>query len=87
MLTRRIFLALSQPGEALIERLGLWESDLVLLMPVRITQAKNIEYAIQVTAALKQRESSLHCSSLVRLIRMTQQIWNIIEACRNSVTR
>lgn len=48
-------LALSQPGEALIERLGLWESDLVLLMPVRVTQAKNIEYAIQVTAALKQR--------------------------------
>ena len=48
-------LALSQPGEALIERLGLLDSDLVLLMPVRVTQAKNIEYAIQVTAALKQR--------------------------------
>ena len=47
-------LALSQPGEALIQRLGLWESDLVLLMPVRVTQAKNIEYAFQVIAALKQ---------------------------------
>ena len=51
-------LALSQPGEALIQRLGLWESDLVLLMPVRVTQAKNIEFAFQVIAALKQR--SIH---------------------------
>jgi glycosyltransferase involved in cell wall biosynthesis len=35
--------------------LGLLESDLVLLMPVRVTQAKNIEYALRVTAALKAR--------------------------------
>jgi mannosylglucosylglycerate synthase len=46
-------LGLSQPGAALIQRLGVWESDLVLLMPVRVTQAKNIEFALQVVAALK----------------------------------
>ncbi len=39
----------------LIERLNLGESDLILLMPVRITQAKNIEYAIKVVAALKSK--------------------------------
>jgi glycosyltransferase involved in cell wall biosynthesis len=48
-------LGLSLEGQALIERLGLWESDLVMLMPVRVTQAKNIEFAFQVTAALKAR--------------------------------
>ena len=31
------------------------EADLVLLMPVRITQAKNIEFALQVTASLKSK--------------------------------
>jgi glycosyltransferase involved in cell wall biosynthesis len=46
-------LGLTPQGAALIERLGLWESDLIMLMPVRVTQAKNIEFAIQVTAALK----------------------------------
>ena len=48
-------LALSERGLALIERLHLWESDLNLLMPVRVTQAKNIELAFLVLAALKQR--------------------------------
>jgi glycosyltransferase involved in cell wall biosynthesis len=48
-------LGLSQEGLALIERLGLWQSDLVMLMPVRVTQAKNIEFAFQVGAALKER--------------------------------
>jgi glycosyltransferase involved in cell wall biosynthesis len=48
-------LALSEPGAALIDRLGLWDSDLNLLMPVRVTQAKNIELALQVVAALKER--------------------------------
>jgi glycosyltransferase involved in cell wall biosynthesis len=46
-------LGLSEQGQALVERLGLLESDLVLLMPVRVTQAKNIEYALRVVAALK----------------------------------
>jgi glycosyltransferase involved in cell wall biosynthesis len=35
--------------------LDLLESDLVLLMPVRVTRAKNIEYALHLTAALKAR--------------------------------
>ena len=48
-------LGLSIEGMALIERLGLLESDLTLLMPVRVTQAKNIEYALHLTAALKER--------------------------------
>lgn len=48
-------LGLSGEGAALIERLGLLEADLVLLMPVRVTQAKNVEYALQVVAALKER--------------------------------
>jgi glycosyltransferase involved in cell wall biosynthesis len=48
-------LGLSTQGQALITRLGLLESDLVLLMPVRVTRAKNIEYALHVVAALKAR--------------------------------
>jgi glycosyltransferase involved in cell wall biosynthesis len=35
--------------------LGLLVSDLILLMPVRVTRAKNIEFALQVVAALKAR--------------------------------
>ncbi|MBN1887577.1 MAG: glycosyltransferase family 4 protein [Thermoflexales bacterium] len=50
-------LGLSEEGYALAKRLGLLESDLVLLMPVRVTQAKNIEYALRVVAALKAH----HC--------------------------
>jgi glycosyltransferase involved in cell wall biosynthesis len=46
-------LGLSSEGMALIERLGLLDSDLILLMPVRVTQAKNIEYALRVLAHLK----------------------------------
>jgi glycosyltransferase involved in cell wall biosynthesis len=46
-------LGLSPEGIALVERLGLLDQDLVLLMPVRVTQAKNIEYALGVVAALK----------------------------------
>lgn len=49
-------LALSKDGVALIDRLHLWESDLNLLMPVRVTQAKNIEFALHVVAALKERD-------------------------------
>ena len=46
---------LSPPGRALIDRLGVMENDLIILMPVRITAAKNIELALQVIAALKAR--------------------------------
>lgn len=38
---------------SLAKRLGLVEAGVIVLMPVRITQAKNIEYALQVTAALR----------------------------------
>jgi glycosyltransferase involved in cell wall biosynthesis len=48
-------LGLSAEGQALASRLGLLESDLVLLMPVRVTRAKNVEYALHVVAALKER--------------------------------
>jgi len=51
----RTLLGLSAAGYELVNRLGLLESDLILLMPVRVTQAKNIEYALQVVAALKAR--------------------------------
>lgn len=49
-------LALPDDGLALINRLHLWESDLNLLMPVRVTQAKNIELALFVVAVLKERD-------------------------------
>jgi mannosylglucosylglycerate synthase len=48
-------LGLSDEGNALLDQLCLWKSDLVLLMPVRITQAKNIEFGMRVVAALKRR--------------------------------
>jgi mannosylglucosylglycerate synthase len=48
-------LALSPEGQALIDRLDLWQAGLILLMPVRVTQAKNIEFALEVMAALKAR--------------------------------
>jgi glycosyltransferase involved in cell wall biosynthesis len=48
-------LGLSPEGLELIERLNLLQSDLNLLMPVRVTQAKNIELALHLTAALKSR--------------------------------
>ncbi len=51
----KMLLGLSAEGAALVEHLGLLEQDLVLLMPVRVTQAKNIEYALRVVAALKAR--------------------------------
>jgi glycosyltransferase involved in cell wall biosynthesis len=51
----RVLLGLSDDGYDLVSRLGLLESDLVLLMPVRVTQAKNIEYALRVVAAVKER--------------------------------
>jgi len=50
-----VLFGLSPDGCNLITKLGLLESDLILLMPVRVTQAKNIEYALHVVAALKAR--------------------------------
>lgn len=43
----------TEAGRELIERLDLLSSDLILLMPMRVTQAKNIELALRVVAALK----------------------------------
>jgi glycosyltransferase involved in cell wall biosynthesis len=48
-------LGISDLGMALIDRLELWDSDLNLLMPVRVTQAKNIELAVRLVAALRER--------------------------------
>lgn len=48
-------LGLSRVGLTLIDRLGLWDAGLILLMPVRVTEAKNIELAIHVAAVLKAR--------------------------------
>lgn len=44
---------LTAEGWQLVQRLDLLAADLILLMPVRVTRAKNIEYALDVTAALK----------------------------------
>lgn len=49
----QMLLGLTAEGHALIRRLDLLNGDLILLMPVRVTHAKNIEYALQVLAALK----------------------------------
>jgi glycosyltransferase involved in cell wall biosynthesis len=46
-------LGLSDLGQTLAEAFGLLEADLVLLMPIRITRAKHIEFALRVTAALR----------------------------------
>jgi glycosyltransferase involved in cell wall biosynthesis len=48
-------LGLSETSERLIQRIGLLESDLILLMPVRVTRAKNIEFALKVVAVLKKQ--------------------------------
>jgi glycosyltransferase involved in cell wall biosynthesis len=47
------FLGLSTEGRILIKKMGLLESTLNLLMPVRVTQAKNIEYAMAIVSELK----------------------------------
>jgi glycosyltransferase involved in cell wall biosynthesis len=49
-----ILLGISELGQKIVERFGLLSSDLNLLMPVRVTQAKNIEFALQVVAAIKR---------------------------------
>lgn len=46
-------LGLSPLGQSLVDEFHLLESDLILLMPIRITKAKNIEFALQVTADLR----------------------------------
>ena len=43
----------------LINHLGLFDADLIILMPVRITKAKNIEYAMQIASELKSKNVNL----------------------------
>jgi glycosyltransferase involved in cell wall biosynthesis len=50
-----VLLGLSEQGRMLVARLGLLTSDLVLLMPVRVTKAKNVEGALHLVAELKAR--------------------------------
>jgi len=45
-------LGFSNEGQALIRRLNLLQNELILLMPVRVTQAKNIEYAMKLLVEL-----------------------------------
>jgi glycosyltransferase involved in cell wall biosynthesis len=47
-------LALSDLGKSVVQDFRLFEADLILLMPIRVTRAKNIEFALAVTAALKR---------------------------------
>ncbi len=49
-----ITLGLSERGMRLVNALGLMKSDINLLMPVRVTGAKNIEFALKVVQALKK---------------------------------
>jgi mannosylglucosylglycerate synthase len=48
-------LGISTEGRRLVERLDLLSHDPLLLMPVRVTRAKNIEFAYQILVALKKR--------------------------------
>ena len=48
-------LRLSKKGLTLINRLGLLENELNIILPVRITQAKNMELAFKVVFLLKQK--------------------------------
>ena len=50
-------LGLSSAGLELANRLELWQADPFILMPVRVTQAKNIELAMHTAAALRKTGS------------------------------
>ncbi|HLF02130.1 MAG TPA: glycosyltransferase family 4 protein [Anaerolineales bacterium] len=54
-----MLLGLSDLGQHLVEEHGLLSADLVVLMPVRITRAKNIEFALHVVAALKSAGATI----------------------------
>ncbi|HEX9331135.1 MAG TPA: glycosyltransferase family 4 protein [Anaerolineales bacterium] len=49
-----LLLGLSELGEHFIDEFGLLSVDLIMLMPIRITRAKNIEFSFKVAAALKR---------------------------------
>lgn len=50
------FLRLSPTGRRLADVLRLWEPQIVLLLPARITRRKRIEYALAVVAEIVRRE-------------------------------
>jgi glycosyltransferase involved in cell wall biosynthesis len=52
-------LGLTQEGHRLVDRLDLLANDLIVLMPVRVTQAKNIELALRMVAAMKAQGESV----------------------------
>jgi glycosyltransferase involved in cell wall biosynthesis len=51
----KVLFGISDEIEALVARLDLFNSDLIISMPVRVTRAKNIEFALRVVASLKSR--------------------------------
>jgi glycosyltransferase involved in cell wall biosynthesis len=53
------FLHLTPTGRWLAETLHLWEQQIVLLLPVRITRRKRIEYALRVVGEMVKRELSV----------------------------
>lgn len=50
-----VWYGLSAESWGLVHRLDLLSADLIMIMPVRVTQAKNIELALRVLSALKSR--------------------------------
>ena len=48
------FLDLSPLGQEFIDQVQLFDSEPIILLPARITRRKNIEFAIQVTARLRE---------------------------------
>ena len=56
-------LGLSALGNELVEEWGLLDADLVILMPVRITRAKNIEFGVRVSDFL--RKAGVHLRLIV----------------------
>ena len=50
-----VLLGISPKSRDLIDQLNLERTDLFLLMPVRVTQAKNIEFALRVLWELRQK--------------------------------
>ncbi len=50
-----VLLGIAPASRALYRKLNLEEAELLLLMPVRVTQAKNIEFALRVLSELRQK--------------------------------
>jgi len=53
------FLRLTPTGQRLADTLRLWEQQIVLLLPARITRRKRIEYALAVVAEIVRREMTV----------------------------